>query len=336
MTVLYEKIARIARDSGVLEATLSAGESALRSLERGERRDLFLLDAVRSAAEVVGTIRVGILSNGEERELLERKNFRLFLMRLHQYLDVHSLLSTHVKMRARLQPKTAFSESGILEDPRTAIKFDAFYELLSLRPHMLRIKPGVPSTTVDKNALGFKKAAFKIFDALCIKGRETAMFNTVVRWSVRTQCVRPGSGASVTQKRWPTHGASPGSVSAAMCHSARCRDDLIKPDPKAPKHRPAPPLQPPKRSAYLRQQMMMAEPAESPTESEQPPHSTRSAPGRMQRWVDDTHYDEDLDPLHTPVSSSPLQRKRFDSEVMASEFAWRPGKRGGAGIVRKD
>ena len=42
VTVLYEKIARIARDSGVLEATLSAGESALRSLERGERRDLFL------------------------------------------------------------------------------------------------------------------------------------------------------------------------------------------------------------------------------------------------------------------------------------------------------
>ena len=294
------------------------------------------MDGVRTAAEVVGTIRVGILSNGEERELLERKNFRLFLMRLHQYLDVHSLVSTHVKMRARLQPKTAFSESGILEDPRTAIKFDAFYELLSLRPHMLRIKPSLPSTTVDKNALGFKKAAFKIFDALCIKGRETAMFNTVVRWSVRTQCVRPGSGASVTQKRWPTHGASPGSVSAAMCHSARCRDDLIKPDPKAPKHRPAPPLQPPKRSAYLRQQMMMGEPAESPMESEQPPHSTRSAPGRMQRWVDDTHYDEDLDPLHTPVSSSPLQRKRFDSEVMASEFAWRPGKRGGAGIVRKD
>ena len=254
---LQHHIETLAMRHGVIDRLSTAPPSP----EKRERRELFLSDAVRGACELVGTFHkrkreyIGNTPSGVRLvEMLPRAKLRVFLLRLHQFLDVIKLLND--------DPETA------VDDPRSGVGFRGFVCLLQKRPHLVPPEvralarsdqvargsiidvegPTSPSPrilVVNAEPGVFKPdsqplAVRQLFAQLCATGKSSIFFNTLARWSLKLQLVRPGSGALVPQKRWPTHWASPASVGTYGAHyTARGRSDLQE----APTHRAAPTLQ---------------------------------------------------------------------------------------------
>lgn len=185
-----------------------------------DRRELFLNDAIRAAAEYVGTV-----NDAETRyvDSIERGTFRVFVMRMHQFLDVAQVLND------------GDSETAV-NDPRQTIGFAAFVKVLEKRAHTMLLDPEDPTSLVRLQGTA---AATAIFERLCGVGKTKATFARVARWSMRCQLVRPGSGALVPQPRFPTHWTEPASAGTyGACHSARGRK--LSGSTAAKSHRHAP------------------------------------------------------------------------------------------------
>ena len=166
---------RVVQQSGVVERK-PLGEPTSRSI-------LFLDFALRAAAEEVG---------------VARRTFRLLLMRMHQYLDVHAVL-----------PEVA--------EPHHRVRRESFERLLRERQHEMRLAPGGPVAPLHK-----------IYEKLLNPGESEVQFDRLARWSMCAQHVRPGSGALAPQPRLADHWLDPSSLgihggTAARAAGARGR-----------------------------------------------------------------------------------------------------------------
>jgi hypothetical protein len=142
---------------------------------------LFLSCALKAAAEEVGEV--------------SRRKFRLLLMRMHQYLDVHALIPE-------------------VSEPHGKVRRELYHRLLRERAHVLKLKPR------DKEML----TEYKVFEKLGVPGDPTLVFDRLARWSMTAQFVRPGSGSEVIQPRYPDHCLDPASVGVhGLYNSAHSR-----------------------------------------------------------------------------------------------------------------
>ena len=154
--------------------------------------------------------------------------FRILLMRLHQYLDVHTLLS---------------HECG--ESPWSPVSFTSFDRLLHERRHK------------DYDAKGRLMSSKECFEKLLSADTSYATlsvisFDILARWSMSTQLVRPGSGVRVKQQRMPSHWIDSGTIGIfGYADSPRSRKPPPPPDITPEEERPivsnlaAPPELPP-------------------------------------------------------------------------------------------
>lgn len=151
-------------------------------------------------------------------DLTDLRTFRLLLMRLHQYLDVYALLHYELYDCAPWSPISFDSFCHLLHERRHK-NVDRAGQLLSLEQgfHLVRHAEGGPhGSSVDGRDLG------------------TVSFDTLARWSIRSQLVRPGSGARIPQMRMPTHWVAADSVGLyGFADSPRGRRPPPPPQPKA-------------------------------------------------------------------------------------------------------
>ena len=148
-------------------------------------------------------------------DLTDLRTFRLLSMRLHQYLDVYALL--HSELYEPWSPISFDSFCHLLHERRHK-NVDKAGQLLSLEQgfHLVRHADGGPhGSSVDGRSLG------------------TVSFDTLARWSIRSQLVRPGSGALIPQMRMPTHWVAADSVGLyGFADSPRGRRPPPPPQPK--------------------------------------------------------------------------------------------------------
>lgn len=247
---VVEQIEEVLLKSGLVERP-RPGQARPRQL-------LFTAAALRAAATEVGS-----------GHTVHRRSFRLLLMRMHQYLDVHAVLAE------------------LCDDPQQNVRRDAFDLLLLQRCHTLTMttprggrhhhgapgRPAPPQLTPDQ-----------IFERLMVPGQSGVHFDRLATWSMRNQFVRPGSGATVRQPRWAPHLVDPAS-SVGVCHSPTMRGPstgathaaarasasgatstggggaaLFTASPTAPLHRPPPPA-PLRRSSGGRLPLAQSPPA---------------------------------------------------------------------------
>lgn len=194
--VLASEIERLCQIAGLFERQ-QAGQVTGRHV-------LFLTAALKAAAdEVCGA------------PYAQRRQFRLLLMRMHQYLDVHTLL-----------PEIA--------EPHHKVSKDLYERLLKQRRHQLKLHP------TDKEEM----TVYGIFSKLSVPGEPDVHFDRLARWSMIAQLVRPGSGAAVKQKRWYDHQIDPSTAGVYGAYSS-----MRSRDPKPAPHSPKRPKQPPSSSS---------------------------------------------------------------------------------------
>ena len=162
---VIEELERLLEHEGLVER---------QKFEAKSRPVLFLTAALRAAAEETESLADG---------MIERRTFRLLLMRMHQYLDVYTVLAE------------------VVPEPHNKVKREHFERLLKERRHTMALKPNGPEV-----------AAYKIFEKIGLPGEPDVAFDRIARWSMRQQYVRPGSGAAVTQTRLLDHQMDPGSI----------------------------------------------------------------------------------------------------------------------------
>lgn len=87
---------------------------------------LFMGAALRAAAEEIGAqfIGTGPGRGDDASRIVHRRAFRLLLMRMHQYLDVHAVLA------------------DVVTEPHHRVRRDSFERLLRERRHVHSLKPG--------------------------------------------------------------------------------------------------------------------------------------------------------------------------------------------------
>ena len=189
-------------------------EFVIRAGLGGEAKRLqFFGAALRASAEMVG---------------LDRGAFRYFIMRMHQYLDVHAVLES-------------------CDDPHLSmVGFDDFVHLLCARGHTLPPTLLVKANRWDGNRWDtgcMRESMRTMFSNLCESEGGGLSFDALARWSVTLQMVRPGSGAMVRQQRYPAHWVDPDSVGLqGYVESPR---GVRPPPPAKPRDVPPPPPPPP-------------------------------------------------------------------------------------------
>ena len=127
---VIEELERLLEHEGLVER---------QKFEAKSRPVLFLTAALRAAAEETESLADG---------MIERRTFRLLLMRMHQYLDVYTVLAE------------------VVPEPHNKVKREHFERLLKERRHTMALKPNGPEV-----------AAYKIFEKIGLPGEPDVAFD---------------------------------------------------------------------------------------------------------------------------------------------------------------
>jgi hypothetical protein len=210
--VLVEHVRRLAQLDGLLEA--DEDRESASSDHRKERRAFFLARAVIAALEnvqsAVGSSKPTDAEDDDAAWMLPRRFFRLFLMRLHQYLAVVNvfLAPFHQPDPTCFGPKT----SPTLDPQLTTIALPGFRRLLSELPHTLGLRSSRAAELHGRAKWGLNREPSKLFVLLCAPGSTDISFDRLAKWSLRTQLVKPGCGAPPPSPR-----AHPASTRCGRC-----------------------------------------------------------------------------------------------------------------------